>query len=156
MGYNTKRQQKFLVVLAPWVGKYATTRAPTYSSHLIPHSIQLMFSLILGMGSAWGQVQKLKRPQPLTTMRRQKQLPRLLHPPSFPPSSRVGRYVVKSLQGWAKEWSLGLEIFCLVQLRHSQQTVCDATYRKRKTANLGTTLQPSPVFFFTIWKNDYH
>ena len=45
-----------------------------------------------------------------------------------------------SIQGWAKEWSLGLEYVSFVKLRHSQQAACDATNRKRQTTNLGTTL----------------
>ena len=45
-----------------------------------------------------------------------------------------------ALQGWAKEWSLGLQFFSSCMLRHRLSAGCVATKLNKKSPNLGTTL----------------
>ena len=44
------------------------------------------------------------------------------------------------IQGWAKEWSLGLQFFSSCMLRHRLSAGCVATKLNKKSPNLGTTL----------------
>ena len=44
------------------------------------------------------------------------------------------------IQGWAKEWFLGLQFFSSCMLRHRLSAGCVATKLNKKSPNLGTTL----------------
>ena len=48
--------------------------------------------------------------------------------------------MAESVQGWAKEWSLGLQFFSSCMLRHRLTAGCVATKLNKKSQNLGTTL----------------
>ena len=59
------------------------------------------------------------------------------------PKSRCrskGGFVDLKVQGWAKEWSLGLQFFSSCVLRHRLSAGCVATELNKKSPNLGTTL----------------
>ena len=48
--------------------------------------------------------------------------------------------MIRSLQGWAIEWSLGLQFFYSCMLRHRLSAGCVATKLNKKSPNLGATL----------------
>ena len=56
------------------------------------------------------------------------------------PSSHTRVFSADILQGWAKEWSLGLQFFSSCMLRHRLSAGCVATKLNKKYPNLGTTL----------------